>query len=360
MSGNFSDECVFLVGAGISADAGIPISTQLNTDIYESLVRKYSEDSPQRSLFNFIVGAVYFFRGNNNQNPSEMPVNIEEIVSALRKLIRRDGEFISAFVGNWHEKISRFSMADFRQFEDELINLVVNKLDLRDVNKANYLQWFSKIHSKYSSTVNVFTLNHDVALENSLEKIGFHYCTGFDFNPEREMGLWNPSLFDEANTINIHKLHGSLGWLKESDTGQIKSKRAFNLTDSHLMIFGVLEKVTIEEPFFELVRRFKDKSKQASLIVTIGYSFSDPHINSVLFDALRVEKNKKLLIVGRGSKGARDRLEQKYSKQINISLVETFSEKEGAKVLLECNDIDENPLYKKIDALINAISEAPF
>jgi hypothetical protein len=351
---NFSDTCLFLLGAGISADADVPISSALNKRVRQVIQSQYPEPlSLQQRLLNFLVGAVYFHRGITNSNPESGEVNIEEILSCLHMLKTRNSQLLSAFVGNWHSQIDDFSYSFLEEFDRKLRTIVIDSLK-GNPSKMGYFEWFSRLHKNYNSTVNVFTLNQDIVLESALKAVGYNYSTGFDSG-----GNWNPYLFDgvEANggnSINIFKLHGSLGW-KRNEYDSIVCEEMINVSDNHLMIFGILDKVTLEEPYFELIKRLKEKARQVSLIVTIGYSFSDTHINDILFDSLRIAKNKKVLIVDKSTRPVLTRLSQKYSKSTNLRLISTFGDGLGANELLSTTKLND-----KIEEMIAGSQETPF
>jgi len=329
---NLSDSVIFLLGAGISADADVPISSALNKKVRNVLSTKYPEQtSLQQKLMNFLVGSVYFHRGLTNTNPESGSVNIEEVLSSLQSLKNRKTQQLSAFVGNWHNFLSDYSDAFLEEYEKSLREIVVDSLK-GDPSKMGYIDWFKNLHQRHNSTINIFTLNQDTVLETALKDYG--YVNGFDGD-----GNWNPELFDGVeneggNAINLFKLHGSLGW-KRNENDLIICDSMINVSDKHLMIFGILDKVTLEEPYFELIKRFKELSRKVPLIVTIGYSFSDAHINNILFESLRVTRNKRILVVDMDSNKLRVRLQKKYSNTANMSLFEYFGDGIGAGELLK-------------------------
>ncbi|MCW9705771.1 SIR2 family protein [Fodinibius salsisoli] len=365
---NFGSECIFLLGAGASADAGIPISTQLNKKVREKLLDEFDDESKESELFNFLIGTILFHQGLQNKDPEEESVNVEDVVSTLKILKNKNEEILTAFVGSWHEKLRKFDKRLLKGFDNWLNSIVVSELNriAQNPSRASYLDWFADLHDEIKSTINIFTLNHDIALELILNKRGYNYNLGFDKN-----GKWNPELFQgqgnrQGFPINIFKLHGSLGWEKEEDTGLITRDIDFSVTDSHLMIFGILQKLTIEEPFFELVKQFKTKAREASLIVVIGYSFLDQYINQVLFESLRVQRNKRILVVDKYPDRIKRQIEKNYENKVNTSLFSylckndqgiTNKPKDGygtAEAFKEVN------LIEKIFHQLEGLKESPF
>jgi len=66
----------------------------------------------------------------------------------------------------------------------------------------------------------------------------------------------------------------------------------------NLMIFGYGNKFLSIDPFLSLIYEFREKLKQKDYIFAIGYSFFDPYINNIFFEALsQANGDKKLVIV---------------------------------------------------------------
>lgn len=349
---NFSEKCIFILGAGVSADADISTSSKLNEEVRNWLKSEYPDTNcDQRKLYNFLIGTIYYYRGLNNIYPIEEEINIEQLLNTLKILRRREQELLSAFVGNWHEKLGYFSQEFLSEFEKKLLQFVVDKLTVKQVAKTQYLKWFGDLHKQQSSTIHIFTLNQDRTIETALEAESYPYVDGFD---PKEL-VWNPEVFEENNPINLYKIHGSLGWQIHKDTGEIICNKSLGVSDRHLMIFGVMEKLTIEEPFFELIKLLKDRAKKADLLVIIGYSFQDEYINKIIFDSLRVEKEKKMLVVDKEISVIQDRLRTKHGSAFNISSVVYCPASDGVKQLFESPGLAE-----KIDEILKEVETSPF
>jgi len=62
-------------------------------------------------------------------------------------------------------------------------------------------------------------------------------------------------------------------------------------------IFGTQYKMQYIDPYLFLFSEFRRKIFESKIIVSIGYSFYDEHINSIITDALRDNSERKLLSI---------------------------------------------------------------
>ena len=160
--------------------------------------------------------------------------------------------------------------------------------------------------------INVYTTNYDLYNENALDELGFMYNNGFlgsarrIFNPNsynyvvvENLGLSRDVWKSVSNFFNLYKIHGSINWIKEdnhdTDTPHILEKdidliRSRKRFDS-LMIYPTPQKdrTTLMVPYSDLFRMMQNNLlKKNSVLITLGYSFSDEHINRIILNALSV------------------------------------------------------------------------
>lgn len=159
---------------------------------------------------------------------------------------------------------------------------------------------------------NVFTTNYDLAFEYAFDKLGVHYISGFSgfqkrtFKPETyEYDIFFPGSTTQGKVQKIEKvlkyfkIHGSLTWVKEIPTAnnvygisevpieQIRTSGGYE----NLMIYPTTSKksFTLDFPYSELFRQFSASISQSqSTLITFGYSFSDEHINDIIYQALTI------------------------------------------------------------------------
>lgn len=198
---------------------------------------------------------------------------------------------------------------------------VINKFIFNEVCNAPqcnsllqlYKEFYSRIVKKTRQVpINVYTTNYDLYNENALDELGFMYNNGFLGSARR---IFNPNSYNYvvvenlnlsrdvwksvSNFINLYKIHGSINWIKEdnpsTDTPHIIEKdieliRSRKQFDS-LMIYPTPQKdrTTLMVPYSDLFRIMQNNLlKRNSILITMGYSFSDEHINRILLNALSV------------------------------------------------------------------------
>lgn len=150
--------------------------------------------------------------------------------------------------------------------------------------------------------VKLFTLNYDTLFEQAAKVEKFTVMDGFTFSNPR---VFNGKYFDydiietrhnrqDKNDSSISKLfylfkmHGSLNW-KRSDHDIEQYDGDINDED-RVMIFPQDSKYehSYEQPYFEMMARFQTAlRKENTLLITIGFSFFDKHISSVILESLK-------------------------------------------------------------------------
>lgn len=166
-----------------------------------------------------------------------------------------------------------------------------------------------------SPRVKIFTLNYDLLFEdaatvaNAIVIDGFSYTfprtfSGryFDYDIVQREGS---KLKEEDNFVqrvfHLHKLHGSINWERNKETGDVIVN---NETEAALMVYPREAKYedSYEQPFFEMMARFQRNLRlnDDTLLVCIGYSFNDKHINAAIEEALNQNPGFRLAIIDPG------------------------------------------------------------
>ena len=117
-----------------------------------------------------------------------------------------------------------------------------------------------------------------------------------------------PSLKEEDNFVqrvfHLHKLHGSLNWERDKEDKKVRIKED---PDNPLMVYLREAKYedSYEQPFFEMMARFQRNLRlnNDTLLVCIGYSFNDKHINAAIEEALNQNPGFRLAVIDPGFDG---------------------------------------------------------
>lgn len=173
---------------------------------------------------------------------------------------------------------------------------------------------------------NIFTINYDLAFEKTFDELGVYYIDGFTgfhnrvFRPEvYEYDLYYPGSTTEGKVRRIErvvryfKLHGSLSWIGEESSAAniyglvekpIDLIRQDKNLQGNIMIYpsSMKKRYTLDFPYSELFRHFSAAITQPqSVLFCIGYSFSDEHINDIIYQALAIPSFTLIIVDYRGT-----------------------------------------------------------
>lgn len=158
---------------------------------------------------------------------------------------------------------------------------------------------------------NIFTTNYDLAFEYAFDRLGIHYIDGFSgfhkrfFKPETfDYDLFFPGSTTSGKVqriekvIRYFKLHGSISWVnsEKRDANNLYGieEKTLDVIESskkkgEIIIYpsAVKKSYTLDLPYSELFRQFASTiTHSQSVLVTVGYSFYDEHLNDIIFQAL--------------------------------------------------------------------------
>ena len=155
----------------------------------------------------------------------------------------------------------------------------------------------------------IFTLNYDTLFEQAAEKNGFMIIDGFSYTyPRKFKGtnfdldvvtrITNRNVLEDnfvSNVVHIYKPHGSINWQRKGEDIIIE-----NEAKESLMIYPSSNKYesSYQQPFFEMMSRFQQETRaKNTLLIIIGYSFGDAHINAMIYEALSVNSSITIIFV---------------------------------------------------------------
>ena len=200
-----------------------------------------------------------------------------------------------------------------RVVQDFIRDQIIEGMKCEDVNDV-YKEFYLKILRKNRrNPINIFTTNYDLYTERALDELGFFYNNGFTgtyerkFNPVsynyafvENMNL-NKDVWDRiSNFYNLYKIHGSINWVNKNSV--VVEKPIENISDDTVMIYPtpLKDRTTLMTPYSDLMRNMQQSlMKNNSILVTLGYSFSDDHINRIILNMLSVPSFR-LVVLGSG------------------------------------------------------------
>ncbi len=327
-----NDEIIFLLGAGASYEAGIPISTEMVKKVEEKVVKDESW-SQYKNIYNFLKSAILYADGIRGNFESNKTFNIERLVNVLYELEKKEEHPIYPFIGQWNIKFAELIDNDFKKISDfrSLILKQLLKWVTPDHIKeaSSYFENFKTFKKEYNFSLRIFTLNYDLCIEESLSELNVN--RGFD----QKEKIWNYRLYDtspeseESYEVYLYKLHGSIDWERIKKTGEVTYREPLRIDEPDL-IFGTNYKLQYVDPYLFQYYELRKYSFSAKLIIVIGYSFADEHINGILGQSLRKDSAMKILAVSPDEE--KERLCEILNLKKNTSQIEV--ERMGAKEFL--------------------------
>ena len=294
------DDVVVLLGAGASADAGIPHSREMVENIEEMISGSQPEWKKYRALYYFIKSSIYYSHGIHGLFDDEVSYNIESIVDTLNEISKRNRHALFPFVGAWNPALIEVAGKEFElieEFRDAIVTVLTTEwLAVKNYDEAaGYYGGLFDLQRSIQHPLRVFSLNYDLCMERSARVKRRRLELGF--NEERS---WDWRLFDynpqDPKDIYLYKLHGSMDWTY--DVGQLTYHDEVSAIGERAIIFGTSYKLEYRDPFLFLTYEFRRWTLECQLIVVIGYGFGDEHINMIIQQALSNNEDRVLLAVG--------------------------------------------------------------
>ena len=339
-----------MLGAGASAEAGIPTSAEMIKKI-EILLTQDERWKHYLDLYNHVKSAIYYSAGLRGKFNDEVNYNIETLVNTLYELERNEDHPLYPFIAAWNSRFVALAKSDFsgvQKFRHLILEVLKKWMCPEDVSKSDYYAGLARLQQDLNFPLPIFTLNYDLCVER-LNKPDFRVETGFGgFGPQH---AWDWERFEDTSPnpppqIMLYKLHGSINWKRHESMKYLFSVDQIESVNYNQMevIFGKDFKLEAADPYLFYAYEFRRYMLMSSLIVIIGYGFSDAHINKMLAQGLRDDSNRRILVIHNPSTTK----EQDKKEQIGRLLELAENEKkqvtvnpETAKAFLEKNDLTD-------------------
>lgn len=248
---------------------------------------------------------------------------VEDILTELRTLANRRG----------NAEILGMSKKALSDLDDKVCALI-----LAEVQKSlpayrtaynRFASWIGGIHR--DSPAEIFTPNYDLLFEQALEQHSLPHFDGFVGSREP----WFDLASIEHDTIparwtRLWKLHGSINWEKvEESVNGNKVARVVRVTREaaagKVMIFPSHLKYDQSRrmPYLAMLDRLRSffHGQDAPRLVVCGYSFLDDHLNEVLLDGLRGNRNAQCFALMYSGLDKHPRVVEYAEKQGNLTVL---------------------------------------
>ena len=287
-----SDNLNFLISNGCSICAD---SRAINESGKEANYKTILND------FSFLKGDYAEIQEKINSFSSERPEialdRLFEIKAIIEKIYEDDDS-----LGEIVELIEKVKEAFLKEY---ILTIDYSKNDIHKLFLKKIISRDSKLDKP-----NFFTLNYDLLLEKSAEQLGLYVNNGFWGFYDR---FFMPSTYQIdihlqnseggkriRNGIRLFKLHGSLSWNSDNSKPPygIAEKQIQLGTDykikyediaTDLIIYPIQSKKkhSLDLPYSEIFRQLVEKiNNRNSVLMIIGYSFLDEHVNDIITNSL--------------------------------------------------------------------------
>lgn len=238
-------------------------------------------------------------------------------------------KYIGSLITIIKRELFRLCDLDLQPINEPLLSDIAKK-HLNE-NRYYYHEHFTKKVLQRSLNLkraNIFTTNYDLAFDKAFDRLGVNYINGFSgfhnryFKPETfEYDIFFPGSTTQGKVQRIEKvlryfkIHGSLTWVNRDPSANcvygieelpMELIRKNEEYDS-LMIYPttVKKSYTLDYPYSELFRQFSVSIAQPqSVLITFGYSFSDEHINDLIYQALTIPSFTLIIVDFKGVDGS--------------------------------------------------------
>jgi len=254
--------CVFL-GAGSAQACDLPGVEQLQKDVVSAL-EAGDKEAFQRQL---------------------KERNLEGALTRIRR--------IAALVSG-EEKFDGLTNKKAKDLDTAVCKAIVKALDIQDANLEPVYQFAAWVaRADYNLPVELFTVNYDLLIETALDRLRVPYFDGFvgtvraGFHTGLVEGKpgsdreWIPAFF-----ARLWKMHGSVNWCWQEDRQIVRLGHPIAEGAAAIFPSDTKYEESRRVPFVVLQDRFRRALHEPETLVLVsGYSFSDAHLNDMIFDA---------------------------------------------------------------------------
>lgn len=292
---------VFLLGAGCSKCAGLPLMEELTVKVLES--GELDEDTKE-----ILRGIQDGFTGASGPDIEDYLGEITDLLAIVERREERGANDDEVSI-----KDKRYSGKQLRESADKIKNAISKIIERDDegVDIAVHRKFVKAVHrpvrpgkSDGLGCVDYLCLNYDTLIEDALALERISFSDGLEGGVT---GWWNPAVYErDGLSSRVFKLHGSINWC-EFDDDPLPRRVSDNVSvqsggDKRTLIWPASTKYreTQRDPFAQLAERGRKALTAVpgsqKILITCGYRFGDSHINLEIDRALR-KSNGRLTVV---------------------------------------------------------------
>lgn len=289
----------FLIGAGCSRCAGLPLTAELT----EKALASVTLDATTKQILEAIKD---LFDGSADANIEDYLSELIDMLAIADRRVSRSATQTLVTLGG-----SSYSADQLKNAAEQIKCGIAGVIECK-VSIETHRSFIKAVHrplrpgkTPSNQPVDYLILNYDTLLEDALALERLPFSDGLDGGV---IGWWSPSTFNRDGLLaRVLKLHGSINWCEFPDeslprrvgnTLQVPS--AYN---RRILIWPASTKYreTQLDPYAQLAERARQvlrpsRGSQCVLIVC-GYRFGDSHINLEVDRALRESEGRLTVVV---------------------------------------------------------------
>jgi hypothetical protein len=279
----------FLLGAGSSKCAGLPLTTELT----EQALGSNELDSTSKDILTAIREV---FAGARTAHIEDYLSELIDLLAIADRRAERGAMSVEIELAG-----KRYIAAQLREAADRIKRAIAETIG-KKIRIGTHRSFITAVHRPLrpgkmtpGQVVDYLVLNYDTAIEDALALEKVPFSDGIDGGVT---GWWNPQTFDrDGLAARVLKLHGSINWIEVLDD-PLPRRIAPNVqgedSRSHrILIWPASTKYreTQRDPYAQLADRARRAMRPGNgfqrVLVICGYGFGDAHINIEVDRAIR-------------------------------------------------------------------------
>jgi hypothetical protein len=279
----------FLLGAGCSKCAGLPLTAELTAKTLASA----RLDAITKTILTSIEG---LFAGAKAANIEDYLSELVDLVAIAERRGARGATTSTAPLNGVD-----YSAKQLKDAADQIKEAIAEVIDIA-VNLEVHWKFIQAVHRPArpgrtiaTRSVDYLVLNYDTLIESALALQKLRYADGMSGG---NSAWWDTTTFEtDGLAARVLKLHGSIDW-SEISGDPLPRRIAKSLTlptgnDRKVLIWPASTKYreTQRDPYAQLSnlarRVLRPQSGSQTVLTVCGYSFGDSHINIEIERALR-------------------------------------------------------------------------
>ena len=279
----------FLIGAGCSKCAGLPLTMELTSIVLDS-------ERLEEVTKDILLSVRDSFAGGDGAHIEDYLSEIIDLLAIAERRFERGVPDPNVLVGDGTYTVEQMRTA-VEGIKREIAETIGQRLDV-----STHRKFVAALHrpvrgdlTSAQEQVDYLVLNYDTAIEDALGLQRIPYADGIDGGAT---GSWNPQTFERQGlAARVFKLHGSIDWY-EIEGEDLPFRVGPNVdapgpNERNIVIWPASTKYkeTQLDPYAQLAIKARQtlgpRSGYQTVLVICGYSFGDQHINEEIDTALK-------------------------------------------------------------------------